>query len=262
MTTDYEKLFATFMNEMADAAGDIALTYFRKHVSIEAKDDKSPVTQADREIEQRLRALIAKKFPSHGVVGEEFGKENEKAEFVWVIDPIDGTRAFMTGKPLFGTIIGLMHEGMPRVGCVDQAFTKERWFGIDNAYATHNGARIHVAAPRALADARLYTGSPDMFRGDNFESYLDLCRAVKWPQYGCDCYAYGLLAMGWTDLVVEQKLKIHDVAGIAPIITGAEGFLADWDLKPVTFDYAGTAVASSCKELAAEAVKFFTENYD
>jgi len=155
---DYEKHFAAFFNEAADIAGAVTLNYFRKEIPIDDKHDKSPVTQADREIEQKLRELIGKKFPDHGIVGEEFGASNENAEFVWVIDPIDGTRAFMTGKPLFGTIIGLMHAGKPVVGCIDQAFTKERWFGIADQYATHNGNPIKVAPPRALEDSRLYTG--------------------------------------------------------------------------------------------------------
>lgn len=257
MTTDYEKLFAPFVAEAADLAGQITLNYFRKEIPIDDKDDKSPVTKADREIEQALRDMIAKKFPTHGIIGEEFASSNEGAEFVWVIDPIDGTRAFMTGKPLFGTIIGLMHNGKPTVGCIDQAFTKERWFGIADTYATHNGNPIKVAAPRKLAASRLYTGSPDMFRGENFEKYLALCRAAKWPQYGCDCYAYGLQAMGWCDLVVEQDLKIYDVAGVIPIITGAGGFTANWDLTPISFDFSGHMIAASTKELAEEAVRIF-----
>ncbi len=256
---DYEKFFAPFFNEAADLAGQITLRYFRKEIPIDDKDDKSPVTQADREIEQNLRDRIGKAFPDHGIVGEEFGVSNEKAEFVWVIDPIDGTRAFMTGKPLFGTIIGLMHGGKPVVGCIDQAFTRERWFGIDGLVATHDGAPIKVSPPRALESSRLYTGSPDMFRGENFESYLDLCRTVKWPQYGCDCYAYGLLAMGWTDLVVEQHLKIYDVAGVIPIITGAGGFAGDWDLNPIGFDFSGEMVAASSKGLAAQAAQIFKD---
>lgn len=253
MIVDYEKLFAAFFNAAADQAGQITLKYFRHDLIIDAKDDRSPVTQADREIEQNLRDMIAKKFPTHGIIGEEFGTHNTAAEFVWVIDPIDGTRAFMTGKPLFGTIIGLMHNGKPVIGCIDQAFTKERWFGITDQFATHNHQPIKVAPPRGLDQARLYVGSPDMFRGDKFENYLALCRAAKWPQYGCDCYAYGLMAMGWVDCVVERDLKIHDVAGIIPIITGAGGFIGDWDLNPITLDFNGECVAASHKDLARQA---------
>lgn len=262
MTPDYEKLFASFADEAANIAGIIALTYFRKELSIEAKDDKSPVTQADREIEKNLRSLIHKKFPDHGIVGEEFGSENEKAEFVWVIDPIDGTRAFMTGRPQFGTILGLMHNGRPVLGCIDQPYTKERWFGIDDKFATHNGTRVKVASPRKLEESRLYAGAMLAFLGDNFDSYVTLCRTVRWPQYNGDCYAYGLLAMGFADVIVEQHLKIYDVAGVAPIITGAGGFIGDWDLKPIGFDFSGYVVASATKELAAQAVHIFTENYD
>jgi len=257
MTLDYEKKFAGFFHQAADLAGEITLRYFRKEIPIDDKQDRSPVTQADREIEQRLRDLIGHHFPDHGIVGEEFGATNDKAEFVWVIDPIDGTRAFMTGKPLFGTIIGLMHNGKPVVGAIDQAFTKERWFGIADLYATHNGIPIKVAPPRMLEASRLYTGSPDMFRGDYFENYLTLCRTVKWPQYGCDCYAYGLAAMGWADLVVEQDLKIYDIAGVIPIITGAGGFVGDWNLNPINFDFDGRVVAASSKALASQAVKIF-----
>ena len=209
------------------------------------------------EIEQALRDLINNTFPTHGIIGEEFGMVNEKAEFVWVIDPIDGTRAFMTGKPLFGTIIGLAHNGKPVVGAIDQAFTKERWFGIADHSATHNGTPIKVAPPRLLEAARLYTGSPDMFRGDQFDNYLTLCRTAKYPQYGCDCYAYGLVAMGWADLVVEQDLKIYDIAGIVPIITGAGGYVSDWQLNPITLDFNGHVIATSAQTLAAQAAEIF-----
>ena len=255
---DYQKQFEPFFHQLADAARGITLNYFRKSIPIDEKDDRSPVTTADQEIETRLRDMIAKEFPAHGIIGEEFGKSHEDAEFVWVIDPIDGTRAFMTGKPLFGTIIGLMHNGKPAVGLIDQGFTNERWFGVMNKMATHNGAPIHVAPPRKLEAARMYTGSPNMFEGKNFDGWVRLCRAAKWPQYGADCYAYGLVAMGWADVCVEQCLKIHDVAGIAPIITGAGGFMSDWRGQPITMAFEGYAVAASCKELAMEASALFS----
>jgi len=209
-----------------------------------------------------LRCMIAKSFPGHGIVGEEFGNERMDAEFGWVLDPIDGTRAFMTGKPLFGTIIGLMHKGKPVLGCVDQPYTKERWFGIDQKLATHNGKPIKVSPPRKLGASRLYITLPNNIRGENVENLFDLCRAVKWPQFNCDCYAYGLLAMGCCDLVVEDRLKIHDVAGIIPIITGAGGFAGNWDLKPIGFDFTGEMVAASTKDLATEAIAILKEIND
>jgi len=253
MTIDYEQKFRPIFQELADAAGQIALDYFRSNLAVETKDDRSPVTQADRAIERRIREIVDKSFPSHGFIGEEFGATNEKAEFVWVVDPIDGTRAFMTGKPLFGTIIGLMHEGKPVVGALEQPFTKERWFGVTDRTAYWNNTPIHISPPRVLADARLYIGSPGMF--DTIpEAFTTLWRTSRWPQFGCDCYAYGLMAMGCADLVVEQKLKIYDVAGLAPIITGAGGYFADWEFRPVDMNFSGRIVAASSKALAEEAV--------
>jgi histidinol phosphatase-like enzyme (inositol monophosphatase family) len=259
MTTDYEKMFAAFFNEAADAARDVTLKYFRKVIPVDDKQDKSPVTQADREIEQVLRALINKNFPTHGIFGEEFGNENIDAEFVWCLDPIDGTKSFITGRPMFGTIIGLLHNGKPAAGLIDQAFTRERWFGIHNQYATLNGERIRVAPPRKLAAARLYTGSINMFEGENFDGYLRLCRAAKLTQYSCDAYAYGLLGMGWADVIVEQCLKLYDVAGAGPIITGAGGVITNWQGREIDINFGGEAVAASCKELAMEAVKVLLE---
>ncbi|HEU0118630.1 MAG TPA: histidinol-phosphatase [Alphaproteobacteria bacterium] len=251
---NYETQFAAFFDQAADVARDVTLKYFRQNIPVDDKADKSPVTQADREIEQRLRELIKKTFPTHGIIGEEFGKENESAEFVWVIDPIDGTKSFITGRPLFGTIIGLMHNGKPAVGLIDQGYTKERWFGITGQFAKHNGKPIKIAPPRKLDQARLYTGSISMFDDENFENYLALCRAAKLTQYSTDCYAYGLLAMGWADIVVEQKLGLYDVAGVVPIITGAGGVMTDWDGNAIDASFKGKAVAASSKELAGEAL--------
>jgi histidinol phosphatase-like enzyme (inositol monophosphatase family) len=255
MTVNYEKLFAAFFDEAADVAGVVALKYFRKVIPVDDKDDKSPVTQADREIEQTLRALINKRYPTHGIFGEEFGQENIDAEFVWVIDPIDGTKSFATGRPLFGTIIGLLHNGKPVMGVIDQAYTRERWFGITDTLATHNRMPICVAPPRQLPQSRLYTGSIDMFKGANFENFVRLCQSAKWTQYSCDCYAYGLLAMGWADVITEQCLKLYDVAGAVPIITGAGGFISDWNAQPIDINFDGFLVAASNRELALQALE-------
>lgn len=254
MSFNYKSAYYAILHILADEAGKIARPLFRSALATETKDDRSPVTQADRAIEQKLREIIGKTFPDHGFIGEEFGAHNPGADFVWVVDPIDGTRAFMTGKPLFGTIIGLMHAGKPVMGLVDQPFTHERWLGQDNAFAEFNGKPIRVAAPRTLGEARLFTGSPNMFFGDNFDRYLTLCKTARWPQYGCDCYAYGLMAMGCADLVVEQDLKLHDVVGIAPIVTGAGGVAVDWNLREIdaSFGKPGGFIAASSMALAEE----------
>jgi histidinol phosphatase-like enzyme (inositol monophosphatase family) len=257
MSTDYEKHFAGFLNVAADIAGSVALEYFRQPLSVADKDDKSPVTQADREIERRLRDLIGRTFPDHGIIGEEFGKEKTDAEFVWVIDPIDGTKSFITGRPQFGTIIGLLYQGIPTVGLIDQAFTRERWFGIADQFAKHNGTLIKVAEPRMLENARLCTGVAPAFDDKYLENYLSLCRSAKLVQANGECYVYGLLSMGLFDIVIEHDLKIHDVAGVVPIVTGAGGFAGNWGLNPITLDFDGTIVAASSKALAMSAVNHF-----
>lgn len=254
MKTDYEKLFGGFINQASDAARDVALRYFRKVIPVDDKQDKSPVTEADKSIEKTVRAMINEQFPSHGIIGEEFGRENENAEFVWCLDPIDGTKSFITGRPMFGTILGLLHGGKPVMGVIDQAFTGERWFGVTDTIATHNGTPVRVAPARTLNAARLYTGSINMFEGDNFDGYLRLCRAAKLTQYSCDAYAYGLLSMGWCDVIVEQCLKLYDVAGAMPIITGAGGYFADWNGNAIDINFGSEAVAASSKALAMESV--------
>ena len=255
MSPDYESLFSSFLQQAAEAAGTIARGYFRQNIPVDNKQDRSPVTQADREIEARLREMIAKTFPGHGMIGEEYGCENEGVEFVWCLDPIDGTKSFITGRPLFGTIVGLLHNGQPVAGLIDQPFTRERWIGIAGRPSTHNGVPIHVAPPRKLDDGRLYTGSLDMFEGDPFAAYLRLCRTARLAQYSCDCYAYGLLAMGWCDVVVERGLKVYDIAGVIPIIVGAGGVVLDWQGRLFSMaHFTGELVAASSWELALEVV--------
>lgn len=258
-----EQMFMPFFQQLCDAAGEIVVKYFRQNIPVDDKQDSSPVTQADREIEQTLRSMINAAFPGHGIIGEEFGRENEHAEFVWCLDPIDGTKSFITGRPLFGTIIGLLHHGKPVMGAVDQAITKERWLGVTNASATWNGKPIRVAPPRKLDEARLYTGSLDMFRGADIWNYLRLCRTARLTHYACDVYAYGLLAMGWCDVVVEKRLKIYDVAGIIPIVTGAGGIACDWqgqDMteKVVVDGYDGRFIAAGSQALAKECIGILT----
>jgi inositol-phosphate phosphatase/L-galactose 1-phosphate phosphatase/histidinol-phosphatase len=251
---DYEKAFVPFVNEMADVARGIALKYFRQNLVIDEKEDKSPVTKGDREIESTLRALIKQRFPEHGIIGEEYGKKDEGVEFVWVIDPIDGTKAFATGKPLFGTIIGLVHNNRPVVGLIDQAFTKERWLGITDQFCLYNNELTKVAPPRSLSGARFYTAAPEMFHGDYFENFETIRKSSKWALYGCDCYAYGLLALGCVDLVMEQYLAPHDIMGLIPVIKGAGGHVTDWNGNEIGLDTDGKIIAASSKELAAEAL--------
>lgn len=262
MSFNYEKEFEGFFNEAADAAGKIALKYFRSGIAVDDKEDRTPVTQADREIEQKLREMILKKFPNHGIIGEEYGKENEGAEFVWVLDPIDGTRAFITGKPQFGSIIGVGHNGVPVAGLVDQPFTRERWFGVSNKFCKYNGTQVKVAPARKLEAARCSVCSPEKVGGKYYKGFDKLRDIVKVTQYNGDCYAYALCSMGFFDIVIEHGLGLYDVFGIVPLITGAGGYAGGWNGTPISVgNMDGSFVAASSKELAESAVKVVLENY-
>ena len=220
--------FLTFAQRLADAAGKVIRPYFRKPLAIRDKTDLSPVTAADRESEEVMRALIERHFPEHGILGEEFGSVREDAEFVWVLDPIDGTKSFISGVPLFGTLIALTRDRRPVLGVIDQPISRERWTGASGRPTTLNGASIHCRACPMLAAATLFATTPDMFRGQDAASFARVSAAVKLTRFGADCYAYGLLAAGFVDLVLEASLKPYDFCAMVPIVEGAGGVATDW----------------------------------
>ncbi|KAH7834682.1 hypothetical protein Vadar_018527 [Vaccinium darrowii] len=222
--------FAEIGNELADAAGEVIRKYFRKSFDILDKDDLSPVTVADKAAEESMVSIIEKKFPSHAIFGEENGwRCKEKfAEFVWVLDPIDGTKSFITGKPLFGTLIALLHQGKPILGIIDQPVLRERWIGISGRKTTLNGEEVSTRNCAKLSLSYLYTTSPHLFSGDAEVAFARVRTKVKVPLYGCDCYAYALLASGFVDLVIESGLKPYDFLSLIPVIEGAGGIITDW----------------------------------
>ena len=262
-------------HRLADAAGAVCREYWRAGVAVEAKGDESPVTVADRKAEAAMRALLAAEAPGHGVVGEEQGLEGGDREFVWVLDPIDGTKSFITGKPVFGTLIALCRRGTPVLGVLDQPITGERWVGRAGEPSTLNGAPIATRPCPALSDAYLYTTSPHLFSPATGPAFASLRDRIKTPLYGADCYAYGelnprggggwakpaperpadtlvpphqipflllgfwgagLLAAGCCDLVCESGLKPYDYMALIPIIEGAGGSVTDWEGRPLGWD--------------------------
>lgn len=245
--------FEGLAHRLADRAGEIQRRYFRTPVSVETKPDASPVTIADREAEAAMRELIASAFPGHGILGEEHGTERVDAEFVWVLDPIDGTKSFITGRPLFGTLIALAHAGRPVLGVIDQAILRERWVGMAGEGSFHNGRPIGVRPCPRLEDAVLLTTSPDLFEGPERLGFARLHERVRLTLYGGDCYAYGQLAMGLVDLVVETGLAAYDFMALAPVIEGAGGRLTDWRGGSLTLGSAGDVVASGDPRTAAAA---------
>ena len=231
-------------NALADAARPIAARYFRTAVAIDDKTDNSPVTIADREAETAMRDLLTRHVPEHGVFGEEHGAVRTDAEYVWVLDPIDGTKAFITGLPIFGTLIALLHRGRPVLGIIDQPILKERWLGVDGECSTFNGQPISVRACPALDRAYMYSTAPIMFPGAYEKPHEALTKKVKLFRWGGDCYAYGLLASGHVDLVVEASLKLYDFAALVPVIKGAGGLITDWRGRDLDMASDGSVLAA------------------
>ncbi|CAN6446538.1 unnamed protein product [Victoria cruziana] len=245
--------FVNVGNEVADAAGEVIRRYFRKKVEILDKDDLSPVTIADRTAEEAMVSVISKNFPSHAIYGEENGWrcKEESADYVWVLDPIDGTKSFITGKPLFGTLIALLYKGKPVLGVIDQPVLRERWVGACGRRTVLNGTDISTRSCSKLSDAYLYTTSPHLFGGGSEAAFARVRDKVKVPLYGCDCYAYALLATGYVDLVVESGLKPYDFLALIPVIEGAGGTITDWKGDNLFWDASPNSPTTSYNVVAA-----------
>lgn len=223
---------------LADTAGAAIRPYFRARYDLEIKEDASPVTQADREAEAAIRALIYRERPNDGVIGEEYGEDRPEAERVWVLDPIDGTRAFIAGRPIFGTLIALLVEGRPVLGLIDQPISGERWLGAIGRATLFNGAPVRTRPCPTLSRAIFATTAPW------FCDAFDLLRqAAGDTVLGGDCYNYGLLAAGHVDLVAEEGLKLHDWAALLPVIEGAGGRMTNWAGQALAPDSGGRVLA-------------------
>jgi inositol-phosphate phosphatase / L-galactose 1-phosphate phosphatase / histidinol-phosphatase len=240
---------------LADRARPIVAHYFRTPVRVDDKADLTPVTIADREAETAMRELLTQHVPQHGVFGEEHGAERANAEYVWVLDPIDGTKAFITGLPIFGTLIALLHKGVPVLGVIDQAILGERWLGVAGERTTLNDRPIATRACAALGDAYMYSTAPLMFSGEIERRHAALAQSVKLFRWGGDCYAYGLLAAGHVDLVVENALKLYDFAALVPAIKGAGGVITDWRGGELDMNSDGSVLAAGDPALHRAAQK-------
>lgn len=245
--------FAAVGNKIADAAGEVIRKYFRKSFDILDKEDLSPVTIADQAAEESMVKIIQENFPSHAIYGEEKGWrcQEETAEYVWVLDPIDGTKSFITGKPVFGTLIALLYKGKPILGVIDQPVLRERWIGLSGRRTTLNGQEISTRNCSSLSKAYMYTTSPHLFEGDAEIAFARVRSKVKVPLYGCDCYAYALLASGFVDLVVESGLKPYDFLSLVPVIEGAGGTITDWKGQHFNWKASAGSPATSFNVVAA-----------
>jgi histidinol phosphatase-like enzyme (inositol monophosphatase family) len=242
-----------FGHELADAARAIALRYFRTPIGFERKQDLSPVTVADQAIERELRERIAARYPRHGVVGEEMG-HTPGERFTWYLDPIDGTKSFITGMPLFGVLIALADGERAMFGVVEMPSLRERWVGAA-AGTVFNGAPARASAVTELAQAQIYTSSPDFFSSRDWERYDALSRRCLFRRFGGDCYQYALLASGHCDLVVETSLKPFDYMALIPVVEGAGGLMRDWHGDELNPSSDGRVVAAATPELMRQALE-------
>jgi inositol-phosphate phosphatase/L-galactose 1-phosphate phosphatase/histidinol-phosphatase len=248
--------FVSFAERLADSAGPLVRRYFRQPVEVITKADASPVTIADRETEKLLRQMVGETYPGHGVIGEEFGAERGEAEHVWIFDPIDGTKSFIAGRPLFGTLIGLLHRGRPILGIIDHPALGERWIGAAGRPTTFQGKPVKARSCSSLADAVLAASSPHMFADKSAEAAFHRVRAqVKLTHYGGDCYSYGLLASGFQDLVIEANCGIHDFLPLVAVIEGAGGIVTDWQGRALDVKSGDQVLAAGDPRMHAAALK-------
>ena len=241
---------------LADAAGAAIRPHFRVGVDALRKDDASPVTIADRAAEEAMRRILTAEVPRDGIAGEEFGYAEGASGRQWVLDPIDGTTAFLAGRPIFGTLIALLVEGWPVLGIIDQPILGERWVGAAGQATTFNGKPVRTRACRTLADAALATTGPHYFDAHDGEHFMALAAQTEHKRMvmGGDCYNYAMLAMGQIDLVCEAGLKLHDWAALVPVIEGAGGLVCDWSGEPLNAGASGHVLALGDPARLEEAV--------
>lgn len=256
--------FLSVAHALADVAAGESMRHFRTPLDIITKADDSPVTLADRAAETAMRAILGARRPVDGIYGEEHGPERLDAEHIWVLDPIDGTRSFITGSPLWGTLIGVLardagaadNDGSGRVvlGLIDMPVLGERWIGQAGVGAQRNGIAVRVSQCGTVAEARIVTTSPDIFSADELHAFDALSKRCAMRRFGGDCYGYAQLAGGTIDLVVEAGLQPYDYLGPAGLIEAAGGVITDWRGRPLGLQSNGRVLAAATSALHAEAL--------
>ncbi|MBP9742950.1 MAG: histidinol phosphate phosphatase [Burkholderiales bacterium] len=215
--------------QLADLAAEITCKYFRGKIDVQYKSNCHPVTMVDQKVEQSLRKWIKDNYPTHGIIGEEYLAQNTMAKYTWTIDPIDGTVAFVTGKPTFSTLIALLENGSPVLGIIDQPINNERFVGVRGSGAWLNGKKMITSSEETLLRSRLSISSPDMFKTNKecaaFEQLRQQVNVISW---GGDAYAYGLLADGYIEIILETDLGFYDIAALRPIIEESGGIITNW----------------------------------
>ena len=259
MTNDTLSEFATFAETLVDASREIILRYWRRDLEIIDKADESPVTIADRSAEARIREMIEARYPDHGIAGEEYGRVRMDADYVWSLDPVDGTKAFISGSPLFGTLVALLRNGAPVLGVVDIPATGERWIGGEGLPTRHDGKPVRTRQGRPLEQATVASTSPTMFTGADAERIARVHDRVKLPIWGGDCYIYGLVALGTIDLVIEKGLSDYDYLAPSAVVNAAGGMMTGWKGEALGIGTTNSVVAAGDPSLHAEVLRLLDE---
>jgi len=240
-------------------ASQIAMQYFRNPVSFDIKPDNSPVTIADREIEQAIRNLLGNRFPGHAIYGEEQGQSSGEGG-TWVIDPIDGTKSFLLGNPLFGCLVGFVEDGVVQVGGLAMPALNEIWYADKTTPTKLNDKVCHTSHCQDLSTASLLTSSPDFFSTDELAGFEMLCKQVRYRRYGGDCYTYAMLAGGWVDLVVESSLYPFDYLPLVPIVEQAGGVISDWQGNALGLHSGPQVIAAATPQLHEAALEVMNKS--
>jgi histidinol phosphatase-like enzyme (inositol monophosphatase family) len=261
MTLDLAKVEATLL-AAADAAATLTLPLFRTSLAIDNKYTVGfdPVTEADRGAETAIRAVISEHFPDHAIIGEEWGTTGD-SRYSWIIDPVDGTRAFISGAPVWGTLIGFAQDGVAIAGLMSQPFIGETFLALPGRVTYRRGdatAPIRTSGQTDLESARVFTTTPNLFKGDHWGKWEAIEAATRLQRFGMDCYGYALLAAGHADLVIEPRLNTYDIAALVPIIREAGGAISCWDGSEPTSG--GNVVAAATPELLEKALALVNAN--
>lgn len=244
-----------FIEELADAARAY-LAGRTEGAGFDTKIDASPVTEFDQGLERTLRSLIRERHPDHGIIGEEYGHENPDAEYVWIMDPIDGTKSFVAGIPVFTTLIALCHRGVPVIGLIDAPTTRDRWLGARGRASTHNGVEIRSSGRRELDGATVSWSNPETVMDEHRFGREEFNRRTAWRVFGAAAYGFGRVASGAIDVAVESgTVGAYDICAFVPVIEGAGGVVTDAFGEPITLASRLSCLAAATAELHAEALR-------
>ncbi|MFQ3343037.1 MAG: inositol monophosphatase family protein [Pseudomonadales bacterium] len=248
--------FVSHANRLADISRDIIREEIYRPREVTVKSDATPVTPIDQKVERALREAITEMFPEHGIVGEEYDNIDSDSDYVWVLDPIDGTMAFIAGLPTFATLIALTWRGSPILGVMDSPITQERWIGVDGVSTTLNGAVIQSRPCHSLDSAFAHTSSPLYFVSESdIAAYERITKAVQFLIFGGGCHAFGRVAHGYIDIAFETAHDIHDYLALVPIINNAGGSMSDWQGNPLTLSSGPRFLACGDQAMHSQALK-------